>query len=68
MDSDSEADRKMKRAKGENLKKRPFELSAYKIAAVLHPKTNELRFLSEASAQQPLRLLWDEAVARAASS
>ena len=47
MDSDSEADRKMKRAKGENLKKRPFELSAYKIAAVLHPKTNELRFLSE---------------------
>ena len=68
MDSDSEAERKMKRAIGENLKKRPFDLPAYKMAAVLHPETKDLRFLSEEERTTTLRLLRDEANARAAPS
>ena len=61
MDSDSEAE-------GDNLKKRPFDMPAYKMAAVLHPETKDLRFLSEDKRTTTLRLLWNEANARATPS
>ena len=45
--SDTNAEKKFKKAMTDNLSKRPFDLPAYKMASFLHPETKQLRFLTE---------------------
>ena len=45
--SDTNAERKFKKAMTDNLPMRPFDLPAYKMAFFLHPETKQLRFLTE---------------------
>ena len=47
IDSETAAEREMKVAMAQNLNKRPFDRMAYKMAALLHPYTKQLNFLTE---------------------
>ena len=53
----------MKAAMKENLSKRPFHLASYKIDAILHPETKQLRFLDESERKEASDLVTEEATA-----